>query len=141
MQDTGITFNDWATRTQARIDEIATQQANVSGRSITGPSGTTASVGQVKAAFEAAGATTTQLPAFSDVGTLGVDYNLATWDGNTIAYLTCNLDIRGPEYLGTCTDMPVTCTGTITSDTVPYNCTKASNGTVVEGSIRNSTYR
>jgi hypothetical protein len=142
LQDPNLTFGDWATRTAARIAEIKTQQDSVAAVSITGPDGTTATVGQVLAAFQAAGATTAWLPAAPAVGSpvAIADYNLATWDGNTTAYLSCNLELRGPEYLGTCTDMPVTCAGQ-TNDTAPYACTRIEDNSTVSGSIRNSTYR
>ncbi|WIA39913.1 hypothetical protein OEZ86_013355 [Tetradesmus obliquus] len=141
-QDPNLTFGDWATRTNARINEIKQQQDSVAAVSISGPDGITATVGQVVAAFQAAGATTAWLPAAPAVGPpLSVaDYNLATWDGNTTAYLSCNLDIRGPEYLGMCTDMPVTCASQ-TNDTAPYSCARVGDNSTVPGTIRNSTYR
>jgi hypothetical protein len=95
---------------------------------------------QVRAAFAAAGANTTWLPAAPAVSPLAVDYNLATWDGNTTAYLTCNLNIRGPEYLGSCASLPVTCTSNA-ADSAPYNCTRVSDGTPVAGNISSATYR
>lgn len=141
-QDPNLTFGDWATRTNARINEIKQQQDSVAAVSISGPDGITATVGQVVAAFQAAGASTAWLPAAPAVGPpLSVaDYNLATWDGNTTAYLSCNLDIRGPEYLGMCTDMPVTCASQ-TNDTAPYSCARVEDNSTVPGTIRNSTYR
>eukprot|EP00883_Tetradesmus_obliquus_P001212 jgi/Sobl393_1/11292/SZX78320.1 len=141
-QDPNLTFGDWATRTNARINEIKQQQDSVAAVSISGPDGITATVGQVVAALQAAGATTAWLPAAPAVGPpLSVaDYNLATWDGNTTAYLSCNLDIRGPEYLGMCTDMPVTCASQ-TNDTAPYSCARVGDNSTVPGTIRNSTYR
>lgn len=97
---------------------------------------------QVRAAFAAANATASFLPAAPALGALAVDYNLAVWEGNTTAYLTCNLDIRGPEYLGTCVDMPVTCAAnTAASDARPYNCTRLSDGGVVAGNISDASYR
>jgi hypothetical protein len=142
LQDPNLTFGDWAIRTTARIAEIKTQQDSVAAVSITGPDGTTATVGQVLAAFRAAGATTAWLPAAPALGSPVViaDYNLATWDGNTTAYLSCNLELRGPEYLGTCTDMPVTCASQ-SNDTAPYACTRIEDNSTVPGSVRNSTYR
>lgn len=94
----------------------------------------------MRAAFAAAGANTTWLPAAPALGPLAVDYNLATWGGNTTAYLTCNLDIRGPEYLGRCVAMPVSCTSNPV-DSRPYNCTKLDDSSVILGSISNATYR
>jgi hypothetical protein len=110
--------------------------------SVSGPDGATATVGQVVAAFQAAGATAAWLPAAPAIGPpiAVADYNLATWDGKTTAYLSCNLDLRGPEYLGTCIDMPVTCAAQ-TNDTAPYSCMRAADNSTVPGSIRNSTYR
>eukprot|EP00210_Caulerpa_lentillifera_P005376 g5138.t1 len=52
------------------------------------------------------------LPAF-------VEYNQVTWNGGEDTYLTCNLQIRGPEYIGQCTDS-ISCTRE--SNTVPYEC-------------------
>lgn len=141
LQDPNITFSTYATRTIARIAEIAAQQASVRQISIQGPNKLTATIGDITAAFAAAGANTTVLPAAPGLGQFAIDYNLAQWDGNTTAYLTCNLDIRGPEYLGTCVDLPVTCTTNTGSDTNPYNCTNLSDGTSVPGSIRNVSYR
>jgi hypothetical protein len=95
---------------------------------------------QVRNVFTAANATASVLPAAPALGTLAVDYNLAVWGGNTTAYLTCNLDIRGPEYLGTCADMPVTCAANAV-DARPYNCTRVSDGTGIFGNISDASYR
>lgn len=95
---------------------------------------------QVRAAFTAANVTASFLPAAPALGGLAVDYNLAVWDGNTTAYLTCNLDIRGPEYVGTCMDMPVTCAANAV-DARPYNCTRLSDGAGVAGNISDASYR
>lgn len=93
---------------------------------------------QVKAAFS--GATASSLPDAPSLGPLSVDYNLATWEGNSTAYLTCNLDLRGPEYQGRCVSMPVTCTANPV-DSRPYNCSRLSDGSVVSGNISNAEYR
>lgn len=69
-----------------------------------------------------------------------MDYNLATWDGNSTAYLTCNLGLRGPEYQGRCVPMPVTCTANPV-DSKPYNCSRLSESSVVSGNISNAEYR
>jgi hypothetical protein len=97
-------------------------------------------VGQVQAAFTAAGANSTFLPAAPAVGPLAVDYNLAVWEGNTTAYLGCNLEVRGPEYQGRCAGMPVTCQP-LTIDSRPYNCTSLTDGSVISGNISNANYR
>lgn len=140
VQDAGISFAEYANRARARITEIAAQQASVAALSISGPNATTATVGQVKAAFAAAGANSTYLPAAPAVGPLAVTYNLATWDGNTTAYLGCNLDIRGPEYVGWCAAMPVTCEA-LAVDSKPYNCTSLADRSVIAGNISNAGYR
>lgn len=140
-QDPGVTFSTYATRTIARIAEIATQQANVLQISIQSPDSTNATISDIVDAFKAAGASTTTLPASPSLGPFALDYNLAQWGGNTTAYLTCNLDVRGPEYLGACVDLPVTCTNNPGSDTRPYNCTKVADNSTVPGTIRNITYR
>jgi hypothetical protein len=93
---------------------------------------------QVKAAFT--GATASSLPDAPSLGPLAVDYNLATWDGNSTAYLTCNLPLRGPEYLGRCVPMPVACTLNPV-DSKPYNCSRLSDASVVTGNISNADYR
>lgn len=95
---------------------------------------------QVRSAFTTAGANATWLPSAQTLGVVAVNYNLAEWNGNTTAYLTCNLNIRGPEYLGTCADMPVACVAT-TVDAQPYNCSRLSNGLTVAGNISNAGYR
>jgi hypothetical protein len=139
LQDAGISFAEYATRARARITEIAAQQASVAALSIVGPD-QTATVGQLQAAFTAAGANNTFVPAASAITLLAVDYNLATWEGNTTAYLSCNLAVRGPEYLGRCVDMPVTC-GSTTIDAQPYNCSSLADGSVVAGNISDASYR
>lgn len=136
-----MTFATYANRTIARVAEIGVQQANVSGISMAGPNSTTTTIAAITAAFKSAGANTTVLPASTDINQFAVDYNLASWDGNTTAYLTCNLDIRGPDYVGKCTDLPVQCVVNPGSDTNPYNCTRFSDNSTVAGSIRNVTYR
>lgn len=65
------------------------------------------------------------------------DYNLINWLGNTTAYMRANLDTRGPEYLGTCQDMSVSCVAT-SNDTTPYNCTLLANNATVGGNITSS---
>lgn len=65
---------------------------------------------------------------------------MATWGGNTTAYLTCNLNLRAPEFIGTCVDMPVACAAQ-SVDAQPYNCTKLADGLTVAGNISNAGYR
>ncbi len=69
------------------------------------------------------------------------DYNLVVWQGNNTAYLTCELPNRGPEYYGTCTNMAVTCLNNNNNDTIPYNCTRLSDGAPVTGSLSVVAYR
>jgi hypothetical protein len=97
----------------------------------------------VVAAFQAAGANATWLPPAPALSAVGVDdYNLASWGGNVTAFLTCSLDTRGPEFLGSCQPMPVACAvQTPASSDVPYACTRASDGSNVTGSLANATYR
>jgi hypothetical protein len=143
MQDAGITFAEYASRARARIAEIAAQQADIAALTINGPAEQSATVGQVVAAFTAAGANTTWLPAAPALGVSDrpvTDYNLATWSGNATAYLTCNLGVRGPEYLGRCLPMPVSCTASVV-DGAPYVCTRLGTNTTVPGSLANATYR
>jgi hypothetical protein len=144
LQDANLTFIDYGARVQARIVELAAQEADVAAISITGPDSRKATIAQVRSAFQSAGGNTTWLPAAPALGSLlAVDYNLATWSGNTTAYMTCNLAIRGPEYLGTCSDMPVSCAvnSSDTSGMYPYKCNRVSDNGTVAGSISNSSYR
>jgi len=69
-----------------------------------------------------------------------VTYNLAAWEGSTTAYLTCNLDMRGPEYQGRCVALPVSCKAQ-SVDSQPYNCTKLADGSLVPGNISIAAYR
>lgn len=66
------------------------------------------------------------------LGDLRTDYNFVAFEGNSTAYLQCNLQQRGPEYVGTCTNMPVSCilSGT---DNPPYNCTDYATGSNFTG--------
>lgn len=139
LQDAGISFAGYAARARARIIEIADQQASVAALPIAGPD-QTATVGQVQAAFTAAGANSTFVPAAPAIAPLAVEYNLATWGGNTTAYLGCSLAVRGPEYLGRCVNMPVTC-GPTAVDAQPYNCSSLADGSGVAGNISDASYR
>jgi len=92
------------------------------------------SLGTVVQQFLAAGATsplawngTSRVLLLPDMnstalGDLRTEYNLVKWAGNTTGYLKCDLEKRGPEYLGTCTPQAVTCAAS-GSDTAPWECT------------------
>ncbi|KAL6749264.1 hypothetical protein V8C86DRAFT_2852326 [Haematococcus lacustris] len=66
-------------------------------------------------------------------------YNLTWWQGNTTAYLSCNLDSRAPEYQGTCVAMPVSCNAT-GNESTPYNCTNYVTGALT-GNVSDTLYR
>jgi hypothetical protein len=135
-----VDFPEYARRGNARLAEIAAQQARVASFLLKGPLSTNLTVAAVQAAFQAANATSSRVPAIEKVrGGINITYNLAKWDGNTTAYLECNLPVRGPDYVGRCEALPVTCVST-SNDSVPYTCTKA-DGTTVPGNISSSTYR
>ncbi|GLI64894.1 hypothetical protein VaNZ11_008286 [Volvox africanus] len=106
-------------------------------------------VGGVLDAFRNSNANTTFLPNPTNrsLGFFRISYNLASWVGNTSAYMRCNLADRAPDYVGQCVAMKVTCVSTV-NDMVPYTCSRNetySNGTwniiTVPGSISNGTYR
>lgn len=71
---------------------------------------------------------------------LQTSYNLTAWIGNTTAYMYCDLQDRGPQYLGVCMDMPVNCI-TTTSDSVPYNCTTIPGNATIAGNLSDTSYR
>lgn len=52
-----------------------------------------------------------------------IEYNQVTWSGGADAYLTCNLEVRGPEYIGAC-QQSIECSRP--NNTVPYECTASS---------------
>jgi hypothetical protein len=141
LQDPGVDFPEMTARAQARLAEIAAQRARVSAYTITGPKAVNMTIANVLAAYQAAGGSAKVVPSADFIsGTLNYTYNLATWNGNTTAYMTCNLPVRGPEYEGVCQDMPVTCLVNANTDERPYNCTKP-DGSTVPGNVSSSSYR
>lgn len=140
LYDAGMTHVQYGARAAARIAEIGTQQVSVAGIQVTGPLATLA-VADVKTAFATAGANATVLPAMTSIsGPLNISYNLVAWQGNTTAYLLCNMPGRAPSYVGTCQTNTVACVAT-TTDRTPYNCTTLSTGATVLGNISQSSYR
>ena len=128
-------------RVQSRLAEIAAQRARVSAYSIKGPRDITMAIAEVLSAYQTAGGSAKVVPSTDLIsGALNYTYNLATWDGNTTAYMTCKLPVRGPEYEGVCQDTPVTCLINANTDERPYNCTKP-DGTTVPGNVSDSSYR
>jgi hypothetical protein len=99
-------------------------------------------VGSIMAAFSAAGANTTWMPApdAAALGTLAVPYNLASWPGGQYVFVSCDLARRSPEYVGTCQANTVSC-GASTADGVPYNCTLLADNSSVAGNLSSSAYR
>jgi hypothetical protein len=135
-----VDFPEYVRRSNARLAEIAAQQARVGSFLLKGPLQVNLTVAGVQAAFQAANATAARVPAIEKVqGGINITYNLAKWEGNTTAYLECNLGVRGPDYVGRCEALPVTCVST-SNDSVPYTCTKP-DSTTVPGNISSSTYR
>jgi hypothetical protein len=95
--------------------------------------------------FSAANASARAVPRPSSplLGKMTTSYNLAIWAGNTTAYMKCDLEDRGKDYLGECVAMNVTCTAS-TNDTVPYTCvdlTSATPNTTIPGSLSTPSYR
>ncbi len=128
---------------RARLAEIERQRVSVASTSLAPPGYRASStVGTLRAAFESAGGNASVLPRpISLPAPFNIDYNLATWEGSSTAYLTCNLALRGAEYIGMCTPMEVVCTPNGTNDTRPYNCTRSASNTTVPGTIRDAGYR
>jgi len=62
-----------------------------------------------------------------------IDYNQVVWDGGPECYMTCNLQVRGPEYLGQCVDR-ITCTRE--NNTIPYECNSSTGLTPEECNAR-----
>lgn len=62
-----------------------------------------------------------------------IEYNQVVWEGGPESYLTCNLQVRGPEYLGECFDR-ITCTRD--NNTIPYECNSTSGLTPEECNAR-----
>ncbi|KAF5832196.1 hypothetical protein DUNSADRAFT_12003 [Dunaliella salina] len=75
-------------------------------------------------------------------GTLYLPYTIVAWYGGGDAYLRDNLDRRGPQYIGECKALDVTCTRNIGSSKNPYNCTYLDSGEKVPGDMtRDPEYR
>ncbi len=149
VYNTSVHMLDLAPRARARIAELKGQQDDVASFVIQAPLATyknltfaNVTVGQLYSTFLAAGATNATIPK-PDNATLGmfaIPYNLVAWQGNTTAYMRCDLDDRGKEFVGECVAMNVSCVSTL-NDTVPYNCTYLADQTPVPGSLSNVTYR
>jgi len=149
-----ITGLDIVQRANARIAEVQGQmQDTLINVTLIPPP--TSSIGnktilEVVSQFLAAGASDPLVANVSNVflpdanstalGDLRFDYNLVFWQGNTSAYMQCNLDQRGPKWLGVCQPMNVTCL-VQANDTVPYICTDIASNTTIGGSLNNLAYR
>ncbi|GFR50551.1 hypothetical protein Agub_g12825 [Astrephomene gubernaculifera] len=139
-----------APRATARIAEVQEQIADVRQIELPYPMASyqnytfvNTTVGVLFDVFTLAGATNASIPDASSpmLGMFSISYNLATWAGNTTAYMRCDLEGRGPEYIGECVAMNNTCVAT-TNDTIPYNCTDLTNGgAVITGNLSDSSYR
>lgn len=98
--------------------------------------------GSLMAAFTAAGANQTWLPAADTtaLGPLAVPYNLVSWPGGQYEFISCNLANRAAEYVGTCQAKTVSCSPS-SLDAVPYTCTTLADNATVAGNLSSSAYR
>eukprot|EP00798_Chlamydomonas_sp_ICE-L_P027239 gene27239-2493_t len=125
----------------ARLAEMAFQEGEVNSTTIQAPafadSYPVLTVKEILDLYESAGATSGILPhpSSTSMGVLATDYNLATWDGNTTAYTDCDLAVRAPEYLGSCTSKNVTCNVSSDASSQPFNCTQLPGGETVVGDL------
>lgn len=141
MYDPAISFATLASRAQARITEVRGQAAEAAAIVVPAPLGNT-TLANILSAFTAAGASRTFLPQQTApaLAPLNFTYDLATWQGNTTAYMQCALDARGAQFIGTCVAQNVTCAVTA-NDTTPYNCTDVASGSAIAGNISVVAYR
>jgi hypothetical protein len=141
VYDPAISFATLASRAQARITEVRGQAAEAATIVVPAPLGNV-TLSKILAAFTAAGASRTFLPEQTTptLAPLNFTYDLATWQGNTTAYMQCSLDARGAQFIGTCVAQNVTCAVT-SNDTTPYNCTNVASGSAIAGNISVVAYR
>jgi hypothetical protein len=77
----------------------------------------------------------------SALGDLRTEYNFVSFKGNATAYLQCNLETRGKNYVGKCMEMPVSC-ALSGGDNPPYLCTEYSTGNNFTGLLMSdASYR
>ncbi|KAI8467677.1 MAG: hypothetical protein J3K34DRAFT_480735 [Monoraphidium minutum] len=141
-QDEGVSFTVWADRAEARIAEIADQQAQVAGFRAEIGGVTSTSVASVTAAYAAAGANASWVPPTSapGLGGLAAPYDLAAWPGGAFQFVSCDLPRRAPEYVGACQAKSVACAPSA-AEGVPYACTLASDNSSVAGNLSSGAYR
>lgn len=132
----GVSTHSIATLAAARLTELRTLRDATLGITLPPPTShyQPKTLLQLVSVFLAAGATSplswnqssaaVTIPNMNAtaLGDLRTEYNFVTWTGNTSAYMQCNLETRGKDYLGTCVPLGRTCTVT-NNDTFPYNCT------------------
>lgn len=105
-------------------------------------SSSSTSVGDIMAAYAAAGANSTWMPDSNAtaLGALAIPYNLVAWKGGQYEFVTCNIPQRAPDYAGTCQDNTAACTAS-TTDGIPYSCVQLADNTMVPGNLSSSAYR
>jgi hypothetical protein len=140
VYDPAVSFATLAARAQARVTEVQGQAAEVAAIVLPAPLGNI-TLARLVEVFTGAGANASYLPpqAAPALAPLNFTYDLATWQGNTTAYMQCSLDSRAPAYIGTCQPQNVTCAST-SSDTTPYNCTDLA-GQRIAGNLSVVAYR
>lgn len=149
-----VTLQSIASLARARTTELDTIQDQTLGITVPSPDSKSYPVktlNEIVNQFLMAGATSplnwartpATLPDMNStaLGDLRTEYNFVAFQGNSTAYLQCNLNQRGPKYVGTCVNMPVSCklSGT---DNPPYNCTEYATGSNFTGlSMSDVSYR
>jgi hypothetical protein len=128
-------------RAAARIAEIYQQQNEVLLMKLPMGNLTGITVGRLYAAYTGAGANaSTVVQSTKLANPFSVNYNYVTWQGNTTAYMVCDLVDRSPEYKGTCQAAPVLCSKT-SNENRPWICTVAGTNTTIPGFINQTDYR
>jgi hypothetical protein len=140
VYDPAVSFATLAARAQARVAEVQGQAAEAAAIVLPAPLGSI-TLGRLVELFAAAAANASYLPHQADpaLAPLNFTYDLATWQGNTTAYMQCSLDSRAPAYIGTCQLQNMTCVST-SNDTTPYNCTDLA-GQRIAGNLSVVAYR
>jgi hypothetical protein len=137
-----MNFVEWGNRAAARVAEIGVQQAEVAALVLPLDAALPMTVGALVSAYRAAGANATWLPAANaaELGSIGVAYNLADWEGGQYQFVSCDLPRRGAEYVGSCEAKVVTCSAS-SADGIPFGCTRVADGSTVPGNLSSSIYR